>query len=82
MAVTAVRAELTHQLAVDCRSPRHGHGHAHGGSRGNVLEGPAVAPVVLVAEVGAAGVIAGAGAAVLGGGLVALPAHGLRVAVS
>ena len=47
-----------------------------------MLEAPAVASVVLVAEVGAAGVVAGAGAAVLGGGLVTLAAHGLRVAVS
>ena len=82
VAVTAVWSQLAHQFAVNCGPPTHCHRHPHGRTRGNVLEGSAVAPVVLVAEVSAAGVVAGAGAAVLGGGLVTLAAHGLRIAVS
>ena len=46
-----------------------------------MLEWPAVAAVVLVAQVGAAGVVAGPGAAVLGCGLVTLATHRLGVAV-
>lgn len=82
VAVTAVWSQLAHQFAVNCGPSTHCHRHTHRRTRGNVLEGSAVAPVVLVTEVGTAGVVARAGAAVLGGGLVTLTAHGLRVAVS
>ena len=81
MAVTAVGSQLAHQLTVDCSPPSHGDRHPHGRSGWDVLEWPAVAAVVLVAQVGAAGVVAGPGAAVLGGGLVTLATHGLGVAV-
>ena len=79
--VAAVRPQLTHQLAVHRRPARHGHGHPHGGAGGDVLERPAVAPVVLVAQVGAARVVAGPRTAVLRGRLLALAAHRLGVAV-
>ena len=47
-----------------------------------MLERSAVAPIVLVTEVGAASVVAGTSAAVLGCTLVTLTTHGLGVAVS
>ena len=75
VSVAAVRPQLAHQLAVDRGAARHGHGHSHGWPGGNVLERSAVAPVVLVTEVGAARVVAGSRTAVLRGGLVALAAH-------
>ena len=81
MSVAAVGSQLTHQLAVHRSPPRHRHRHPHGGAGGDVLEGPAVPAVVLVAQVGAARVVAGPGAAVLRGGLVTLATHGLGVAV-
>ena len=83
--VAAVWPQLANQLAVDCPAPHGGHGHPHArhAGRGQVLEGAAVPPrvVVLVAQVGRPRVVAGPGGAVLARALVALAAHGLRVGV-
>ena len=88
--VTTVWPQLAHQLAVHPLGAAHrGHGHPHplgqGRGRDQVLEGPAVAPrvvVLVLTEAGGPGVVAGPGGAVLTRALVALAAHGLRVGVS
>ena len=88
--VTTVGPQLAHQLAVHPLGAAHrGHGHplgqAHRGRGGQVLEGPAVAPrvvVLVLTQARGPGVVAGAGGAVLTRALVALATHGLRVRVS
>ena len=89
--VTRVRPQLTHQLAVNTLGSSHrGHGHplgphAHWGRGSQVLEGPAVAPgvvVLVLTQARGPGVVAGAGGAVLTCTLVTLTTHGLRVRVS
>ena len=78
--MAGVGPQLAHQLAVTSLLD---HGHLpQGWTRGDVLEWSTVATVgQMVAQVGGAGVVAGPGARVLTGALVALATHGLGVAV-